>query len=144
MSKPAKMVTAFGSFYVRADQAGRDLSDKRKKRWEPPKLKDLIEVMQRQPVSVLFVNGLLQKLAKDLKGAELVESGHEVFVSIASDLYEILIASTRDEQQMSSIVVEKLQTDGACRVFGSVEISAESTYGDILDKVKKFVERAKA
>lgn len=141
MKTPSKIISAFGSFYVRARK---EAPIKKKPRWEPPKLEDLIKIMQTQPVSPLYVRGLLEKLSRNLPGSELVETESEAFVSIANSLFEIVIAPLRGSNDEISVVVEKISSDGSCRQFGNILISAETTYNELVTKVKKILTRAVA
>lgn len=141
MKTPSKIISAFGSFYVRARK---EAPIKKKPRWEPPKLEDLIKIMQTQPVSPLYVRGLLEKLSRNLPGSELVETESEAFVSIANSLFEIVIAPFRGNNDEISVVVEKISSDGSCRQFGNILISAETTYNELVTKVKKILTRATA
>lgn len=138
MKTPSKIISAFGSFYVRARK---EVPKQRKPKWEPPKLEDLIKIMQSQPVSPLYVKGLLEKLSRDLSGSELVETESEAFVSIASKLFEIIIAPSRGSNDEISVVIEKISSDGSCRQFGDILISAEITYNEFVTKVKKVLTR---
>lgn len=139
MKTPGKIISAFGSFYVRARK---EAPIKKKPRWEPPKLEDLIKMMQSQPVSPLYVRGLLEKLSRDLPGFELVETESEAFISITSQQFEIVIAPSRGSNNEISVVVEKISSDGSCRQFGDILISAETTYNELKTKIKKILDRA--